>query len=496
MIKTSRKQSTDPVQEQLRQEKDSWNKDVSAFIDDVKHFKKLINGYASKFHSDKSKINDPIPSDPATIIGSLANDFNELSQRCSKIISYQLEYSKNRKKKQLKATEPGYVKAEMQHVNLTSYASNTVSRFFARILNPSFGNSEKHRIKRYRMTMLTSCVNISDNLEKLSRTIAQSSPESIFVSSQILNKIIDEFNFINKGFETFINSKDNKVKPNANSDKPKSDSDKPVVDSDKPKSDSDEPKVVNDPEFDETEVKNNKRKVKKENVSKDKEVANKDIIAADQAVIDYRNNVANFLDFDLKKLNSLVISFVNSDMSIKNKISKELLIAYNQLLLDINSRNKTSGNSLKEIFEIINKSDLQVVAQSLMSKYFGKLQHQMSVFDKTSAIRLDIYNSAEDAKKIINKIMDLLEKDMNVNELALQFSNISELLYNIMQYQSALNSTVKGKNFNKPFMNLLDNRSIFDHDLDLSEKQKINIRKNIEQKDVRELAKLYKLQQI
>ena len=487
MIKTSRKQSTDPVQEQLRQEKDSWNKDVSAFIDDVKHFKKLINGYASKFYSDKSKINDPIPSDPATIIGSLANDFNELSQRCSKIISYQLEYSKNRKKKQLKATEPAYVKAEMQHVNLTSYASNTISRFFARILNPSFGNSEKHRIKRYRMTMLTSCVNISDNLEKLARTIAQSSPESIFVSSQIVNKIIDEFNFVNKGFETFINSKGNKVKSNVNSDKPKSDSDQPIVDSN-------EPEVVNEQEIAETEVKNNKIKVKKEKVSKDKEVANKDVIAADQVVIDYRNNIANFLDFDLKKLSSLVISFVNSDMNIKNKIAKELLIAYNQLLLDINSRNKTSGNSLKEIFEIINKSDLQVVAQSLMSKYFGKLQHQMSFFDKTSAIRLDIYNSAEEAKKIVNKIMDLLEKDMNVNELALQFSNISELLYNIMQYQSALNSTVKGKNFNKPFMNLLDNRSIFDHDLDLSEKQKINIRKNIEQKDVRELAKLYKFQ--
>lgn len=487
MIKTSRKQSTDPVQEQLRQEKDSWNKDVSAFIDDVKHFKKLINGYASKFHSDKSKINDPIPSDPATIIGSLANDFNELSQRCSKIISYQLEYSKNRKKKQLKITEPGYVKAEMQHVNLTSYASNTISRFFARILNPSFGNSEKHRIKRYRMTMLTSCVHISDNLEKLSRTIAQSSPESIFVSSQILNKIIDEFNFINKGFETFINSKDNKVKLNTDSDKPKSESDKSVINLDNTE-------VVNEREIDETEVKNNKKEIKKEKISKDKEVVNKDIIAADQAVIDYRNNIANFLDFDLKKLNSLVISFVNSDMNIKNKIAKELLIAYNQLLLDINSRNKTSGNSLKEIFEIINKSDLQVVAQSLMSKYFGKLQHQMSFFDKTSAIRLDIYNSAEEAKKIVNKIMDLLEKDMNVNELALHFANISELLYNIMQYQSALNSTVKGKNFNKPFMNLLDNRSIFDHDLDLSEKQKINIRKNIEQKDVRELAKLYKFQ--
>lgn len=492
MIKTSRKQSTDPIQEKLRQEKDSWNKDVSAFIDDVKHFKKLMNGYASKFHTDKSKISDPMPADPVTIISALVGDFNELSQRSSKIISYQLEYSKNRKKKQ--SVDPGTANKSadisLANANLASYGSNVVSRFFTRLLNPSFGDSEKSRIKRYRMTMLTSCVNISNNLEKLSRVVAQSSPESIFVSSQIITKIVDEFNFMNKGLETFMHNVKN------NTDNPKG-------------TDNAEPKgsinhgSLNEPNLTDKAVdillenKDDERaKVKTKGKAKT-EVTSNIVLAAEKAISDYRHNIGNFLDldFDFKKLNSLVMSFVNSDMDIKNKIAKELLIAYNQLLLDINSRYKISGSSLKELFEIINKtnkSDIEIVAQSLISKYFGKLRHQMSLFDKTSAIRLDIYKAAGDAKKIINKIMDILEKDMNINELALLFSKVSELLYTITQYQLALNSTVKGKSFNKPFMNLLDNKTIFDHDLDLSEKQKINIRKNIEQKDVRELSKLYK----
>lgn len=470
MIKTSRKQSTDPIQEKLRQEKDSWNKDVSAFIDDVKHFKKLMNGYASKFHTDKSKISDPMPADPLTIINTLVGDFNDLSQRSSKIVSYQLEYSKNRKKKQSNSGLTNKsANIAFTNIDLTSYGSNTISRFFSRLLNPSFGDSEKSRIKRYRMTMLTSCVNISNNLEKLLRVITQSSPESIFISSQIITKIIDEFNFMNKGLETFMHN-DNQKKSKDNNDIPK-------------KIDKSEDVLI--------ENKNNE-KTKKETVSNI-------ILDAEKAISDYRHNIGNFLDldFNFKKLNSLVMSFVNSDMDVKNKIAKELLIAYNQLLLDINSRYKISGNSLKELFEIINKTnknDIEIVAQSFISKYLGKLRHQMSLFDKTSAIRLDIYKAAEDAKKNINKIMDILEKDMNVNELALLFSKVSELLYIIMQYQLALNSTVKGKNFNRSFMNLLDNKTIFDHDLDLSEKQKINIRKNIEQKDIRELSKLYKYQ--
>lgn len=490
MIKIARKQSTDPIQEKLRQDKDSWNKDVSAFIDDVKHFKKLINGYACKFHTDKSKINDPIPSDPSTIIGSLANDFNELSQRCSKIIDFQLEYSKNRKKKQqLKALNLSAVdklnNIASSQTNLVSYGSNAISRFFSRILNTSFGGSEASRIKKYRMTMLTSCVNISNNLEKLIRTITLSSPESIFISSQILTKIIDEFSFLNKGFETFIG--------NINELSNKKDQiilDKDTINPEDALENKKHIEILDDPE--------NKRKGKiKSKIKKDLPIddLSDESKAVSNIISDYRNNVGNFLDFNFKKLNLLVMNFVNSDINIKNKIAGDLLAAYNQLLFDINSHYGTSEKSLKEIFEAINKNNnIEVTAQNFLSKYFGKLRHQMSLSDKTSAIRLDIRKIAESCKEDVDKIMNILEKNMDVKELTLLFSNLNKSLFNILQYQSALSSTVRGKNFNKPFMNILDDRSILDYDLELSEKQKNNLRKNIEQKDVRDLARLYKLQ--
>ena len=44
--------------------------------------------------------------------------------------------------------------------------------------------------------------------------------------------------------------------------------------------------------------------------------------------------------------------------------------------------------------------------------------HQLNPFDKTSNARLNVYNVAEELRKTINKIMDSLEKDMNVEELS------------------------------------------------------------------------------
>ena len=53
----------DPAQEKLRQSKAAWNKSVSAFINDVIHFKKLMNGWPSKYFKERSKITLPIPAD-------------------------------------------------------------------------------------------------------------------------------------------------------------------------------------------------------------------------------------------------------------------------------------------------------------------------------------------------------------------------------------------------------------------------------------------------
>src|SRR6478736_333926 len=98
MIKIARKPSSDPIQEKLRQMKAQWNKDVSVFITDLINLKKTMNGWPSKFNMERSFIKDPIPSDPNTIIGVLASDFQELAQRGNAIVQQQLEYSKTRRK--------------------------------------------------------------------------------------------------------------------------------------------------------------------------------------------------------------------------------------------------------------------------------------------------------------------------------------------------------------------------------------------------------------
>src|SRR5574338_50285 len=101
-VKTARKPSSDPVQEKLRQNKALWNKEVSTFVNDLIHLKKMMNGWPSKFHKERSRIVDPIPADPATIIGSLAGDFQEIAQKGNSIVQEQVNYAKNRRKKQPK----------------------------------------------------------------------------------------------------------------------------------------------------------------------------------------------------------------------------------------------------------------------------------------------------------------------------------------------------------------------------------------------------------
>lgn len=99
MIKSARKASSDPNQEKLRQNKDSWNKEVSSLINDLIHFKKLVNGWPNKFFDERSKIIDPIPSDPIKILSDLLSKYNNINQAGKNIVQQQIDYSKNRKKK-------------------------------------------------------------------------------------------------------------------------------------------------------------------------------------------------------------------------------------------------------------------------------------------------------------------------------------------------------------------------------------------------------------
>lgn len=103
VIKYARKRSADPVQEKLRQDKDIFNKEVSTFITKVINFKKLMNGAPNLFYKQKSKITQPIPANPSNILTTLISDFQELAQRGTGLVEEQLNYSKNHRPSQPKA---------------------------------------------------------------------------------------------------------------------------------------------------------------------------------------------------------------------------------------------------------------------------------------------------------------------------------------------------------------------------------------------------------
>src|ERR1035437_924397 len=92
----------DPVQQKLRSDKKAWSLEVKKFVDDIFAIKDVFNGRPSKFHTEKSSIKDPIPGDPANILSMMAAKFQEIVQNGNNIVQKQIDYSKNRRKKQPK----------------------------------------------------------------------------------------------------------------------------------------------------------------------------------------------------------------------------------------------------------------------------------------------------------------------------------------------------------------------------------------------------------
>ncbi len=484
MIRTGRKPSSDPNQERLRQEKTSWNKDVSSFINDLIHLKKMMNGWPSKFHKERSRIIDPIPADPASILGVLSSDFQDLAQRGNRIVQQQMEYSKNRKKKQPKqlslplpaptptTTAPAAPPASTPAPDLTKqltlpltaslqdeiakFGSNPITRFFARILNPAIGSSPAARIRKYRMSLLTASVNLYKDINKLQGQVIKSSPESIFTSIQILSKIESQWVFIVQGFKTYKASMPSHV-PNTGGN----------INIQKP-SDTPTPAEQPSPASPQTP-----------DIAQPSSINNMEFEQAKMAALDFRRNIANFLDLNTKRLNSLVIKFSNApDETTKKEIAPQLLMEYRSVLAGANAKYGTNGITLKEILEAraknasLSNHHMESLAQNFVSKWFGKLKHQLTPFDKTSAFRLDIYKLCDVLNKEIDKAMDSLEKDMNVVELENLFNKIET---NILVVRELMRSLQR----------------VLEHETVLSDVQKQRLQKLIEQRQLRELTNLY-----
>lgn len=430
MLKFARKPSSDPVQEKLRLSKENWNKDVSAFIaenvlfrrditkfnNDLIHFKKLMNGAANKFYMQRSYITHPIPADPATIAGVLAEDFNKFSQHASElsqklnalvqranaISAQQIEYSNTRRKKR---NEPNNQQLSLPGIsatinyNLISYGSNPLSRFIARRLIPTTGDSQESKEGRYRLRLLEDSINFYRDLDKFQEKVVSQESDAVakYTSDFSLNilKKWNELSFnINKG-------------------------EKLVVEAAPVKSES---------------------------------------LNIDSAIKEF---TASFLDQGLhlkisqesyKKLEKLLKDYRNPTLSLddKTKAAEKFIQAWSSI--------KNEMNMPTDISEV--DDYLEKIAQPSITKWINKKRTEK----KAKIKELQIYDLIENIKKNIDNLMDLVEKAFDYKEIINIRNKIENDISEIVQLINEGKASLRGLNPSVILQNLDSNVSGLNED--------------------------------
>lgn len=455
MEKTARKPSTDANQEKLRQDKANWNKNVSAFVNDLIHFKKMMNGWPSKFFKERSFIQNPIPADPATIIGSLAGDFQEIVNHGNSIIQQQINYAKTRQQKQPKKTnltsgqpqtatpaeapkpdltqqlalsqvELNIVKLAFSLENkynkliilssslenkylLESEASNAFSRFITKILTPQFGIGEAARIRRLRMTMLDSCVKSYKELKKLHNEIIKSSKSSIITSHKIMTSVWNHWNPVNRLFASF-----KMMRP------------KPVID---PGGEIESPEMKLEREQEQGQEQENNQLPA---TTTPQDLPLYKIEKAKNIMNDYNNYAKLFNSTSgggsLQELESLIEKIKATPKANRIDIinNSNIDVLYEKVLQILNQELNTNGTSLKDISNQLIKmkamppaaplAETGLATEAQLGRWLGKVRHQI-LPGAASGTRLEIYRIIEKIKKDLNEVMNLLEKGFDEEKL-------------------------------------------------------------------------------
>lgn len=434
MEKTARKPSADPAQERLRQNKAVWNKEVSAFINDLIHFKKMMNGWPSKFFKERSRITQPVPADPATIIGSLAGDFQDLAQKGNGLIQQQLDYAKNRRQKQPKAPTPaqpqqpggeapppaapatpaspdlskqlsqGLAASEVrlnlikvasvfeEKYFLESQASNPFTRFITKLFTPKFGFGEGARIRRLRMTMLDSCVKTLQTLKQLHKEIVKSNKESVVVSHKMMTQAWNYWNIVNRLYSAF-----NMVKPG---------------------------KVVEQGGQIEDEELRREREAEEKGEQPDKPPTRPSSIVTDLVgkLKDFKQSAAilggSVQNTQFKILNSLIerISAMPKSKSLTPEEIAALERGYQEALVataqELGFSNMTSFSQIAQT--VVTKANQQTKEAQL--RELRRVRHQI-LPGATSGSRLEVYNLIEQIRKDLDKVMNLLEAGFDQKQL-------------------------------------------------------------------------------
>lgn len=458
------KSPPDAVQQKLRQNKKAWNAVVKAFIDDLIHYKKLMNGAPNKFFKQKGDIKYPIPADPTTIIGALAGDFNEIAQTANRLIQEQASFSANRRKRQSQnmkqqslplgpstgpttsgpasapSTAPAQPNLEQQlglplvasrqdelikvaarledKYSLQSEASNPISRFFTRLFTPTFGFGKSTGIRRARMAMLDSSAAVFKGLEHLQAEVVNASKKDLTPVAKMALKIFHEWRKVDLGLKAAA-----KLLP---ASPPPAESGGHINTPGLPKGERD--KSLDNKPGSEAPTGN---AAPPSSTPADAQA----ISEAKKYIDDYTKSLkSGAFSEDVSSFSGLNDAISKFQMVPSQDTAKSLINQYKAIVNSLGGKYNSVSNSFQGIAMERGASDhadqLEALAQVFLKKWWGKGKHQLSS-DDTSSLRLGVYDEINEVRKLIDQVMDLLEDGLDVQKLEPLVSEVSSKISRI-----------------------------------------------------------------
>lgn len=478
MEKTA-KSYKDPALNKIIQEKAAWNKQVSALINDLIHFKKSMNGWPSKYYKERTRISQPAPIDFGGILSQIANEFQDIASTGNSILSEQAAFSKAHMKRKTDQTldtldrlrgpvdeKPGTPTAPPAGAapNLTqqlgkgasrdntliklasefegkyfleSQASNPFTRFVTRLFNPKFGFGEGARVRRLRMTMLDNCVKSLKALKVLHKEIVKSSSASIVNSHKMMTSVWNYWNIVNRLFSAYKVLKPGEVKdPGGTIEDPELKREKAIEEGRDP--DAETPV----PETPATSVALRKAEM------------------AAKMIKDYRENVSLFgndpeIIDRVKELNSVVERIMATPESARIKALQDpnIMKAYHFALRSVNAEWGTDGTTFQET-AAQRKEDLAkrhlLFQPKTAQRQLGKFRHQL-LPGATSGSRLEVYNLIDQIRKDLDIVMNLLEQGFDQKALATSINSVNRQMATLRTMIRSLYYSEKPEEASSPF---------------------------------------------
>lgn len=403
----------DPIQKALREKKSKWNKSVSAFIDDLIHFKKLMNGAPSKFFMQKSRLTEEIPESPADKLDAFLRTFNDIVTEGNSIVEAQLSYIKSRqaaKVKQVTETQPQATpdltallsKPASEEYELFSEASNFLTRFLSTLRGPRLGNSPEAVQRRARLSLFNAATDLYKLCSKFQAEISKfnflsSDLEGLPEANETLIKLENNWLQMRKILQTTMSKLD--VKDNINKEKAKELYD--IIDS----------------------------------------TVKPDITQAATYFTD--------IDQDQHKeiLNQLSIYDKAQDDVVKLNAANKILELYKSILFNLSSSRNSKAKSLTDLAreKIVLDGDLQSKADRTLSKMYGKTMRSL-VSRKTNSNRLLAFDAVEDMRTALDQFMNVLENGLDTKALIKILDvDIAKSLHTVVEnYDSIIFSMEEG----------------------------------------------------